>query len=75
MTEDERLALKHHMYTYKTFDNPKMRKLMIENDWISEQPGIQKFLKNGYDEFESNVAQRIMEKLSLIHISEPTRPY
>lgn len=62
MTEDERLSLKHHMYTYKTSDNPKMRKFMIEKGWISEQPEIQEFLKNGYDEFESNVAKRIMEE-------------
>jgi len=62
LTEDERLAVKHHMYTYKTSDNPKMRKLMVRRGWISEQPEIQEFLKNGYDEFESNVAQRIMEE-------------
>jgi hypothetical protein len=60
MTDDEKLALKYHMYTYKTEDNPKMRKLMVEKGWISEQPEIQKFLKNGYDDFELKIALRII---------------
>jgi hypothetical protein len=60
MTDDEKLALKHHTYTYKTEDNPKMRKLMVEKGWISEQPEIQEFLKNGYDEFELKTAIRII---------------
>ncbi len=59
MTDDEKLALKYHMYTYKTED-PKMRKLMVEKDWISEQPEIQKFLKDGYDDFELRTALRII---------------
>lgn len=62
MTEDERLALKYHMYTYKSSDNPKMKKLMIEKGWIDQRPEIVTFLKNGYDEFELNVAKRIMEE-------------
>lgn len=60
MTDDEKLALKHHMYTYKTEDNPKMRKLMVEKGWISEQPELQKFLKDGYDDFELKAALRII---------------
>ncbi len=62
MTDDEKLALKHHMYTYKTSDNPKMRKMMIERGWISEQPEIQEMLKDGYEEFELNVAKRILNQ-------------
>lgn len=60
MTDDEKLALKYHMYTYKTEDNPKMRKLMVEKGWISEQPEIQNFLKDGYDDFELKTALRII---------------
>jgi hypothetical protein len=60
MTDDEKLALKHHMYTDKTEDRPKLRELMLERGQISEQPQIQELLKNGYDEFELNVAMRIM---------------
>jgi hypothetical protein len=60
MTDDEKLALKYHMYTYKSEDNPVMRKLMADKGWISEQPEIKEFLKDGYEEFELNVAKRII---------------
>lgn len=63
MTDDERLALNYHMYTYKTEDNPKMRKLMVERGWISEQPEIKAFLNDGYEVFELNVARRIMKEV------------
>ena len=63
MTDDEKLALKYHMYTYKTEDNPKMRKLLIERGWISEQPEIKEFLNDGYEVFELNVARRIMKEV------------
>lgn len=62
MTENEMLALKHYMYTYKTEDNPRMRKVMIERGWISERSEIKAYLKDGYDEFELNVARRIMRE-------------
>ena len=61
MTDDEKLALKYHMYTYKTDDNPQMQKLMINRGWISERPDVKEFLKDGYEEFELSVARRIME--------------
>ena len=59
----EKLALKYHMYTYKTEDSPKMRKLMVDSGWISERPEISEFLKNGYEDFELNVAKRIMKEI------------
>lgn len=62
MTEDEKLALKYHMYTYKTDDNPQMRKVMIDRGWISERSDVKEFLKDGYKEFELNVARRIMNE-------------
>jgi len=62
MTDDEKLALKYHMYTYKTEGNPKMRKMMVERGWISEQPNIKEYLKDGYEEFELSVAKRIMKE-------------
>ena len=62
MTDDEKLALKYYMYTYKTEDNPQMRKVMVDKGWISERPDIKAFLKDGYDEFELNVAKRIMKE-------------
>ncbi len=60
MTDDEKLALKYHIYTYKTSENPEMRTMLIEKGWISTEPKIVEFLKNGYEEFELNVAKRIM---------------
>ena len=62
MTDDEKLALKYHMYTYKTEGNPKMRKMMVDRGWISEQPNIKEYLKDGYEEFELSVAKRIMNE-------------
>jgi hypothetical protein len=62
MTDDEKLTLKYQMYTYKTEDNPKMRKMMVDRGWISERPDIKEYLKDGYEEFELNVAKRIMEE-------------
>jgi hypothetical protein len=46
MTDDEKLALKYHMYTYKASDNTNIRSMMIEKGWISSDPEIIKFLKN-----------------------------
>ena len=62
MTEDELLAFNHQMYTDKSEDDPRRRKLMIERGWISERPEIAELLKNGYEEFELNVAKRIMQE-------------
>ncbi|MFN5982314.1 MAG: hypothetical protein ACK46Y_04020 [Fluviicola sp.] len=62
MTEDEVAALRYHMYTYKTEDNPKMRKLMLERAWFTEDPRNKEFLKDGYEAFELAVANRIMQE-------------
>ena len=62
MTDDEKLALKYHMYTYKTEDNPKMKKMMVDKGWIIEQPNIKEYLKDGYEEFELSIAKRIMKE-------------
>jgi hypothetical protein len=62
MTDDEKLALKYHMYTYKSQDNPKMRSLMVDRGWISDREDIKEFLKDGYEEFELSIAKRIMKE-------------
>lgn len=59
MTDNEKLALKHHMHTYKTSDDPKMRRILTNRGWIRTESEILNFLKHGYDEFELNVARRI----------------
>lgn len=62
MTNDEKLALRHQMYTYKSEGNAQMRRIMVDKGWIKEQPDIKEYLKNGYEEFELNVARRIMQE-------------
>ncbi|RXM41502.1 hypothetical protein BOQ62_00035 [Chryseobacterium sp. CH21] len=60
MTDDEALALNHHMYTFKSSENVYMRNLMIKRGWISSDPEVTKLLENGYEVFEQNVVTRIM---------------
>ncbi|MBP2617544.1 hypothetical protein [Chryseobacterium jejuense] len=60
MTNREKLALKSHMFTYKTSDNPEMRKILTKRNWISSDPEITSLLQNDYDEFELKIVQRIM---------------
>ncbi|WP_294314922.1 hypothetical protein [uncultured Chryseobacterium sp.] len=60
MTEDEIAALKYQMYMYKSSDNEKQRKIMTEKCWIRQTPETDNLLRNGYEEFEINVAKRIV---------------
>ncbi|WP_294241031.1 MULTISPECIES: hypothetical protein [Chryseobacterium] len=60
MTEDEIAALKYQMYMYKSSDNEKQRKIMTEKGWIRQTPETDNLLQNGYEEFEINVAKRIV---------------
>lgn len=64
MTDDEKLALKHHMYTYKVDNsassNSNMKQLLSERGLIRNEREVLDFLKDGYEQFEANVAKRIM---------------
>lgn len=62
MTDHEVSALKNHMYTSKTTDNPTLRRIMTERKWIDDNPEVEKLLEKGYDEFELYVAHRIMRE-------------
>ncbi|VEE04896.1 Uncharacterised protein [Chryseobacterium gleum] len=62
MTENEILALNHHMYTYKSSDSIYLRNIMIERGWINTEPEIIKLLENGYEAFEQNTVKRIMRE-------------
>jgi hypothetical protein len=64
MTDNEKLALKHHMYTYKA-DNSNstdsgMKTLLMERGLIRTESEILDLLKDGYEQFELSVAKRIM---------------
>lgn len=60
MTDLEKLALRHHIHIGKTSVNSTMQKMLIEKGWIQTNPNVLDLLKNGYEEFETNVASRIM---------------
>lgn len=61
MTDDEKLALKHQMFIYKTSDDPVRRQFYTKKGWISTAPEILELLKEGVEAFEMNVAKRIMK--------------
>ncbi|QXU50005.1 hypothetical protein KYG33_02875 [Chryseobacterium sp. D764] len=60
MTKHEKLALKHQISSFKSNENPKFRKIMIEKNWISSDPKITNLLENGYEVFKQNIITRIM---------------
>jgi hypothetical protein len=60
MTKHEKLALKHQMSSFKSNENPKFGKIMIDKGWISSDPEIINLLKNGYEVFKQNIITRIM---------------
>lgn len=65
-TTNEWLALRHYMYTYKVdhaiSDSSNMREHLIKKGLIRSEPEILELLKNGYNEFELNIAKRIMSE-------------
>lgn len=62
MTTDEKLALQHHMFMYKTEDDARMRQIMIQKEWISQQDEVKKMLDDGFESFERKVAERILRE-------------
>ena len=77
MTDDEKAALKYQMYMYKSSDNEKQRKIMIEKGWIRQTTETDDLLRKGYEEFETNVAKRIVtqtpEKLARTPVAKQCR--
>ena len=62
MTHDEKLALQHQMYIVKSTDNKAIKDMMKEKGWINNDPQILNLLKNSYEEFQINVAKRMMNE-------------
>ncbi|RYD97196.1 MAG: hypothetical protein EOP54_11675 [Sphingobacteriales bacterium] len=60
MTDDERIAHKYRIYSFKTADNPQQRNLLLSKGWMQETPESCALLKQGEEAFERNVANRIM---------------
>lgn len=60
MTGDEKAALQYQMYIYKSSHNEKQRKIILEKGWICQTTETDSLFRNGYEEFEINIATRIV---------------
>lgn len=63
MTHHEKLTLKHQIFTYKTSNNPQLKKGLTDKGLFNNDPKVTGLLENGFDEFELNVAQRILAEV------------
>ena len=68
LTSAERMAIKHTSSTFKlensTSDNTNLTKIYKEKGWITSDQSALDLLKDGYDNFELNVANRIIDQNS-----------
>lgn len=62
LTDHEKLALRYHMYADNVKEDSAMRKMMIKRGWITQNEDAINLLQNGYEEFELEVAKRIMKE-------------
>ena len=66
LSANERLAVRHTMSTYKLgekgLNNPNVLRIYREKGWLASDQKVIELLKNGYDEFEFKVAQRILDE-------------
>lgn len=62
------MAIKHSTSTYKfehsTPDNTNMTRIYQEKGWLTSDQTVLDLLKDGYDKFELNVANRILSQSS-----------
>lgn len=61
-TETERLAVRHTMSTEKLEhnNNPNFKKVYERNGWLTSNQAALDLLKNGYNNFATNTATRIV---------------
>ena len=68
MTSAERMAIKHTTSTFKlehsTSDNKNLTKIYNEKGWLTSDQSVLDLLKDGYDNFELKVANRIIDQNS-----------
>ena len=62
MTHDETLALQYKMYILKSTDNKAIKDMMKEKEWNDNDPKILDLSRNSYEEFQINIAKRIMNE-------------
>ena len=64
LTSAEGMAIKHTSSMFKlehsSSENPNLKKIYRENGWLTSDQSVLDLLKDGYDNFELNVANRIM---------------
>ena len=66
LTSEEMLAIKHTHSTYKledsTTDNSNLTRIYKKYGWLTSDQNVLELLKNGYEQFEINIANRIMSQ-------------
>lgn len=66
LTSTESMAIRHTNSTYKlehsTSDNSNLTKIYQEKGWLTSDQSVLDLLKDGYDQFELNVANRILNQ-------------
>ncbi len=65
LTSEEKMAIKtSSMFKleHSNSKNPNLTKMYRENGWLTSDQSVLDLLKEGYDNFELNVANRIMEQ-------------
>lgn len=66
MTSGERMAIKHTTSTYKlenfNSNNSKLTRIYQEKGWLTSDHSVLDLLKDGYENFELNVANRIIDQ-------------
>jgi len=62
LNDPEKKALRHYRSTYKLEDNDEQRRRMyLKTGWLSTDPVILDYLKDGYEQFAVNCAKRILK--------------
>lgn len=62
---EERSAIRHTNHSIKTedsLDNPRVRNIYVKHGWISEDQKVLHLLLNGYDNFQIQIAKRILDQ-------------
>lgn len=66
LTSEEKMAIRHTNSMYKLdhsiSDNSNMTKMYHEKGWLTSDQSVLDLLKEGYDKFELNVANRILNQ-------------
>jgi hypothetical protein len=64
LSKEEKMAIRHWGYTYKlehaTHQGRKMEEVYRENGLLTSDPDVLDLLKDGYEAFELNVANRVL---------------